>query len=142
MQGSKVVMSSELNATLPTVIDSDHVLQKKEQSPTNTSSSSSFLHGLRNWETPLFVLIMRFVTSLASLSCVATTLSASIRLPQRATGDLSSWLSTEKGVALQGILNNVGSNGALVPGASSGVVVASPSTVNPNCAYHWSHDAS
>ena len=47
--------------------------------------------------------------------------------------DVDSFVATERKIALQGALNNIGPNGSLVPGAGAGFVVASPSQVNPNC---------
>ena len=47
--------------------------------------------------------------------------------------DVDSFISTERGIAFQGALNNIGPNGSLVPGAGAGYVVASPSKENPNC---------
>jgi glucoamylase len=55
------------------------------------------------------------------------------RLEIRATGSLASFIASESPVALQGILNNIGSSGSLAPGADPGMVVASPSTADPNC---------
>lgn len=46
---------------------------------------------------------------------------------------IDNFIATESPVALQGVLNNVGANGGKVPGAASGVVVASPSQSNPDC---------
>lgn len=46
---------------------------------------------------------------------------------------LDPFVTQEKSIALQGALNNIGPNGSKVPGASAGIVVASPSTVNPDC---------
>ncbi|PQE17371.1 glucoamylase precursor protein [Rutstroemia sp. NJR-2017a BVV2] len=43
------------------------------------------------------------------------------------------YLSNESPIALQGVLNNIGSNGAKALEASPGIVIASPSTVDPNC---------
>lgn len=43
--------------------------------------------------------------------------------------DLGSFIATEKARALDGILANIGSSGALAQEAKAGVVVASPSTV-------------
>lgn len=56
-------------------------------------------------------------------------------------GDLVSFITNERPVALQGILDNIGANGDLVQGADAGVVVASPSTDNPNYFYSWTRDA-
>ena len=52
---------------------------------------------------------------------------------ERATGSLASFLSSEGPIALQGLLNNIGSGGALAPGAEAGLVIASPSKANPDC---------
>lgn len=51
--------------------------------------------------------------------------------------NLDSFVSTERAIALQGALNNIGPNGSLVPGAGAGFVVASPSMVNPDCESHF-----
>ena len=48
---------------------------------------------------------------------------------------VNSFVATERAIALQGALNNIGPDGSLVPGAEAGFVVASPSQVNPNCQY-------
>ena len=47
--------------------------------------------------------------------------------------DVDSYVSTERDIALEGVLANIGPNGSLVPGAAAGFVVASPSKVNPDC---------
>ncbi|RAL01442.1 putative glucan 1,4-alpha-glucosidase [Aspergillus ibericus CBS 121593] len=60
-------------------------------------------------------------------------------LPKRAT--LDSWLSSEATVARTAILNNIGADGAWVSGADSGIVVASPSTDNPDYFYTWTRDS-
>ncbi|KAL8969690.1 MAG: hypothetical protein Q9183_001879 [Haloplaca sp. 2 TL-2023] len=62
-------------------------------------------------------------------------------IEQRLPGDLDSFLATENAVALQGILDNIGSIGKEVEGADSGIVVASPSRVDPDYFYTWTRDA-
>lgn len=62
---------------------------------------------------------------------VCTTLAT--QAPLFSSDTLDSWLSTEADVALASILSNIGSNGAWAHGASPGVVVASPSTEEPDC---------
>ncbi|KAF2157315.1 carbohydrate-binding module family 20 protein [Myriangium duriaei CBS 260.36] len=86
---------------------------------------------------------MKFVTSLAPLLALVAAAPAqdSERLSSRATGDLSTWLSTENSIALQGVLNNIGSSGSKAQGAGPGVVVASPSKSNPNYFYTWTRDS-
>lgn len=73
--------------------------------------------------------------SLLSLAATAFALPAQDVLEPRATGSLDSWLAAESPVALQGILANIGANGAKVAGAKSGIVVASPSKSNPDYFY-------
>ena len=62
-------------------------------------------------------------------------------LHERATGSLDSFIAAESPIALQGVLNNIGASGSKAPGASSGIVIASPSTANPNYYYTWSRDS-
>lgn len=58
---------------------------------------------------------------------------------ERATGSLDDFISSESHIALQGVLNNIGYNGASGPAgakvsvAAPGLVVASPSKANPDC---------
>ncbi|KAJ9249827.1 CAZyme family GH15 and CBM20 [Paecilomyces variotii] len=59
----------------------------------------------------------------------------------RATGSLDSWLATESPYALQGVLANIGPDGADASGASSGIVIASPSKSDPDYFYTWTRDA-
>lgn len=55
------------------------------------------------------------------------------QIPILQDGALDDWLNAEFTTSLTGILNNIGTRGEWVPGASSGVVVASPSRENPDC---------
>ncbi|OJI97296.1 hypothetical protein ASPVEDRAFT_119801 [Aspergillus versicolor CBS 583.65] len=55
--------------------------------------------------------------------------------------DVDSFITSQTPISLQGVLNNIGANGSLVSGASSGVVVASPSKENPDYFYTWTRDA-
>ncbi|OBT67060.1 hypothetical protein VE03_04402 [Pseudogymnoascus sp. 23342-1-I1] len=54
---------------------------------------------------------------------------------------LDKFVTAEKKIALQGVLNNIGPDGSRVPGAGAGFVVASPSTVDPDYFFSWSRDA-
>lgn len=45
---------------------------------------------------------------------------------------VSSWVTTESPIAKAGLLANIGPDGAKDGGAKSGVVIASPSTSNPD----------
>lgn len=48
-------------------------------------------------------------------------------------GPLTSFIASEIPLSLKGILDNIGPNGTKVPGAASGLVIASPSKADPNC---------
>ncbi|KAG2412514.1 glucoamylase precursor [Aspergillus terreus] len=63
------------------------------------------------------------------------------QLAPRATTSLDAWLASETTVALDGILDNVGSSGAYAKSAKSGIVIASPSTSDPDYYYTWTRDA-
>lgn len=77
---------------------------------------------------------MHFLRSipLISLLCTQVLAAPSAGLQAR---DLNSFLASEKAIALQGALNNIGPNGSMVPNAGSGFVVASPNKANPNCKF-------
>ena len=62
-------------------------------------------------------------------------------IDQRATGSLSSFLTSEGPIALQGVLSNIGQTGSLAQGVSSGIVVASPDQTSPDYWYSWSRDS-
>lgn len=47
--------------------------------------------------------------------------------------ELEKYIKTERVIALQGVLDNIGPNGVKVPGAGRGIVIASPSKANPDC---------
>lgn len=61
---------------------------------------------------------------------------------RQAAGTLNTFVTQEQAIAVDGVLANIGGlNSSLVEGASPGVVVASPSTVNPNYFYTWTRDS-
>ncbi|OJJ32607.1 hypothetical protein ASPWEDRAFT_52801 [Aspergillus wentii DTO 134E9] len=74
---------------------------------------------------------------LNALASVVVASPASIHRRQ----DLETFIENERSVAQQGILNNIGPDGKLVKGAAAGIVVASPSKVDPNYFYTWTRDA-
>ncbi|KAF2722587.1 carbohydrate-binding module family 20 protein [Polychaeton citri CBS 116435] len=87
---------------------------------------------------------MRVLQQLLASAGLAAAIPAGFHaddLEPRATGSLSSWLTSESPVALQGILNNVGASGSKAGGANAGITVASPSTSNPNYFYTWTRDS-
>ena len=48
---------------------------------------------------------------------------------------VDSFIATESPIALSDLLCNIGSAGACASGASSGIVIASPDKVNPDCKF-------
>ncbi|OJJ48019.1 hypothetical protein ASPZODRAFT_131668 [Penicilliopsis zonata CBS 506.65] len=62
-------------------------------------------------------------------------------LASAATTSLDAWLASETAVALQGIKDNIGASGIYAESANSGVVIASPSTDDPDYYYTWTRDA-
>jgi hypothetical protein len=46
---------------------------------------------------------------------------------------VDSFIATESPIALRDMLCNIGSAGACVPGAASGLVIAGPGKANPDC---------
>ncbi|KAJ5162517.1 Six-hairpin glycosidase [Penicillium capsulatum] len=61
--------------------------------------------------------------------------------PQTPASDLDSWLESETSIARDGILNSIGSRGAFAASAIPGIVIASPSTEDPDYYYTWTRDA-
>ncbi|GLB38611.1 putative starch binding domain containing protein [Lyophyllum shimeji] len=51
------------------------------------------------------------------------------------------YVASESPIAKAGVLANIGSSGSRSSGAKSGVVIASPSTSNPNYLYTWIRDS-
>lgn len=74
----------------------------------------------------------RFWTALCALS-LGHAVVAAPQLEARATASLDAWLASETTVAREGILDNIGSSGAYAASAKPGIVIASPSTSNPDC---------
>ncbi|KAF1998194.1 carbohydrate-binding module family 20 protein [Amniculicola lignicola CBS 123094] len=87
---------------------------------------------------------MMLRTVVSTLTAISVSGVAAQSLPRQYTSpadDLSSRIETQNGISLQGVLNNIGPNGAKAPGASAGVIIASPSTEDPNYYFTWTRDA-
>ncbi|KAI1639377.1 Six-hairpin glycosidase-like protein [Biscogniauxia mediterranea] len=56
--------------------------------------------------------------------------------------DVDDFISTEEPIALEQLLCNIGSAGCNAGGVPDGIVLASPSTSNPDYWYTWTRDAS
>ncbi|KAJ7195533.1 glucoamylase [Mycena pura] len=55
---------------------------------------------------------------------------------------VNSYVAKESPIAKAGLLANIGPNGSKASGAKAGVVIASPSTVNPDYLFSWVRDSS
>ncbi|KAJ7625294.1 glucoamylase [Mycena polygramma] len=55
---------------------------------------------------------------------------------------VDSYIASESPIAKAGMLANIGAMGAKSQGAKSGIVIASPSTVNPDYVFTWVRDSS
>lgn len=78
------------------------------------------------------------ISGLSSVLCALALGQSALGAPQlspRATTSLDAWLATETTVSLNGILDNIGASGAYAQSAKAGVVIASPSTDNPDCKF-------
>ena len=58
------------------------------------------------------------------------------------TNTADAYFSTESPVAKANLLANIGPSGSKSQGAKAGVVIASPSTSNPNYLFTWIRDSS
>jgi glucoamylase len=72
----------------------------------------------------------------ALLSAIAFLGQFALGRPTNTASQLSAYLSKEDPIAIKRILDNIGPN----LGAKPGIVVASPSTVDPNYLYTWTRD--
>ncbi|KAL9108191.1 MAG: hypothetical protein Q9227_007046 [Pyrenula ochraceoflavens] len=87
------------------------------------------------------MLYQSFTAVLAAVTLSSIAQAKPVRIRQSASSSLDSFIATESSVALQGVLNNLGPDGSLAPGAAPGALVASPSTENPNYFYTWTRDS-
>lgn len=77
-----------------------------------------------------------------SVAIWALAVSATPTAERRQANNLSAFIAQERPIALEGVLANIGGlNSSWVEGASPGVVVASPSKVNPNYFFTWTRDS-
>ncbi|KAI1139661.1 carbohydrate-binding module family 20 protein [Hypoxylon sp. FL0543] len=102
-----------------------------------SSNSSSLIQPIMQGFTSLFLLGGFAFQTILGLPG-ASQVRRETAILKRAVDD---FITTEEPIALKQLLANIGSTGANVPGASSGVVVASPSTSDPDYFYTWTRDA-
>ncbi len=77
---------------------------------------------------------MLYKALLGSLTATTLLFGAEATPVSRQTS-VDSFISSENAIAIQGVLNNIGSGGSKASGAAAGIVVASPSKSNPDCTY-------
>ncbi|KAJ7851645.1 glucoamylase [Mycena olivaceomarginata] len=75
---------------------------------------------------------MRIVLLSALSVCVSVLAQTSV----------DSYIATESPIAKAGVLANIGPSGSKSQGAKAGVVIASPSTTNPDYLFTWTRDSS
>ena len=78
------------------------------------------------------------LSTIASLALGALTASACPTVPPscpRGSSAIDGFIDTEKIVALEQLLCNIGPDGCNAAGAAPGVVVASPSKSDPDCLF-------
>ncbi|KAL8820731.1 MAG: hypothetical protein Q9223_001119 [Gallowayella weberi] len=63
------------------------------------------------------------------------------RSTKASSSDLDNFITSERPIALQGVLDNVGGMGAKAVGADPGLVIASPSKLDPDYFYTWTRDS-
>lgn len=78
------------------------------------------------------IFIMYFSSPLVTVLSLCSRSSAASNIQRR---DLDSFVGTERAIALQGVLNNIGPHGSQVPGTAAGIIIASPSKSDPDCKY-------
>ncbi|KAH8828103.1 glucoamylase [Flagelloscypha sp. PMI_526] len=65
-----------------------------------------------------------------------------VALGVTAQTSVDSYIATESPIAKAGLVANIGPSGSKSSGAKAGIVIASPSTSNPDYLYTWTRDAS
>ncbi|KAI0686282.1 glucoamylase [Cytidiella melzeri] len=78
---------------------------------------------------------MKFFKSVLTCASLVSTIFAQ-------SSSVDSYVATESPIAKAGLLANIGPSGAKSSGAKAGVVVASPSTTNPDYLFTWVRDSS
>ncbi|PLB48539.1 putative glucan 1,4-alpha-glucosidase [Aspergillus steynii IBT 23096] len=78
-----------------------------------------------------------------ALNLLLALVSPSLAIPSLSPrqSSLDTWLTQEAEISRTAILNNIGADGAWVPGARAGVVIASPSRNDPDYFYTWTRDS-
>ncbi|OBT61380.1 hypothetical protein VE03_09247 [Pseudogymnoascus sp. 23342-1-I1] len=87
-------------------------------------------------------MLLKTVIALEFLACsVFASPALRHRFKRQTDSGVDAFIATQGPIALQGVLNNIGSAGSGASGASAGIVVASPSKTDPNYFYTWTRDS-
>ncbi|KAI9641743.1 hypothetical protein NHQ30_009599 [Ciborinia camelliae] len=86
------------------------------------------------------MLFFSTATVLSLLSSQAIAVAISPRFPAANDSNVNSFITSERKIALQGVLNNIGPDGSKVKGAGN-YVIASPSKYLPDYFYTWTRDS-
>lgn len=87
-------------------------------------------------------MLSQFVLAALTAAAVAAPAPSPLARRQNSSEALSDFIAREFNISLAGAIKNIGGvNGNIVPGADAGIVVASPSTVNPDYFYTWTRDS-
>ena len=81
------------------------------------------------------MLYSKLAALVGTCTLCSTVLAKPVRVRRQASGSLDNFVATESPIALQGVLDNLGPDGSQAPGTGAGLLIASPSTENPNCEF-------
>ncbi|KAB8298302.1 hypothetical protein EYC80_002031 [Monilinia laxa] len=81
-----------------------------------------------------------YLTAIILSLLFSQAISISPRESAASYSNLNKFIASERRIALQGVLNNIGPDGSKVAGAGN-YVVASPSKMNPDYFYTWTRDS-
>ncbi|KAF2713412.1 carbohydrate-binding module family 20 protein [Pleomassaria siparia CBS 279.74] len=84
-------------------------------------------------------LLLPVSTLISLLPPLTNAIPSGPRLDKRA--DLDTWIAAQTPISLSGILANFGPSGMKAYGASTGILLASPSKTNPDYFYTWTRDS-
>ncbi|KAF2788438.1 carbohydrate-binding module family 20 protein [Melanomma pulvis-pyrius CBS 109.77] len=79
------------------------------------------------------------LSSLSAFFALTNGIPSSLPFDKRA--ELDTWIANESPIALSGVLANLGPSGVKSYGASTGILLASPSKSNPDYFFTWTRDS-
>lgn len=82
---------------------------------------------------------MRFTSLLQTLPAALLLIGANaspVTDHQKRQATLDSFIKSQADISIKGVLANIGTDGSKAQGVPAGIVLASPSRSNPDCAYY------